>query len=214
MLRSNPSSDVAGPSYVSPHFGRSMVDPGTPADPLPGFVKAEQASSIKPAWNQQAFRTRAPGNLKQQLHAVGTQVDEAASITTSLAFRTRHLKPREVSVGILQPVQLSPEKLLSVPASRVDGDPKGGEGRQRRRVSAERGRDSGERLGVPQGSSDGCDLGVIKAPLGRLHVVGINEVEGIPDQVSHLFLAQLKEAWPCWRTWLAVCLPSAHDRFA
>src|SRR5579864_1760582 len=73
--------------YVLPHFGRSMVDPGTPDDPLPGFVKAEQASSGKPAWNQQALGTRAPGNLKQQLHAVGTQVDEAASIATSLAFR-------------------------------------------------------------------------------------------------------------------------------
>ncbi len=126
VLRSNSSSDVAGPSYVSPHFERSMVDPGTPDHPLPGLVKTEQASSGKPSWNQQAFRTRAPGNLKQQLHAVGTQVDEAASIATSLAFRTRHLKPREIAVGILEPVQLSPEKLLSVPASRVDGDPKGG----------------------------------------------------------------------------------------
>src|SRR5436309_1660248 len=104
VLRSNSNSDVAGPSYVSPHLGRSMVDPGTPDDPLPGFVKAEQASSGKLAWNQQALRTRAPGNLKQQLHAVGTQVDEAASIATSLALRTRHLKPRDVSVGILQPV--------------------------------------------------------------------------------------------------------------
>src|SRR4051812_43201227 len=55
VLRSDSSSDVAGPSYVSPHFGRSMVDPGTPDDPLPGFVEAEQASSGKPAWNQQAF---------------------------------------------------------------------------------------------------------------------------------------------------------------
>jgi hypothetical protein len=41
----------------------------------------------------------------------------------ALAFRTRHLKPRNVSVGILQPVKLSPEKLISVPTSRVDGDP-------------------------------------------------------------------------------------------
>jgi len=71
-------------------------------------------------------------------------------------------------------------------ASRVDGDPEGVESRQRRHVPAQAGRAGGQLLGVPDGGTHRSDLMVLKASLGRLDVIGVDEVEGVADEIPHL----------------------------